>query len=145
MQATLRHGFTRPSYSRDRKQRPLRAWQSISDIEALVAAEGDVALDAGRGLTLDDAAGVEVRCIDGRVWLTMEGDSRDVVLARGEAYTIERNGLTLVSTADPSTLQVRRQWDAHYAGWRPWLRRFAAWIVRAGESRARRFPLSRYY
>src|SRR6185436_12445010 len=64
-------------------------------------------LQAGYGLSLTDAAGAELTTRTGRVWLTMEGDARDVNLKAGDAYTIERNGLTLVSALEPSVVQVR--------------------------------------
>ena len=105
-----------------------------------------VRLEPPGALSLDDAAGVEITCSSGRLWITMEGDTRDITLAAGESYTIERNGRTIVSACESSIVVTRLQWDASYAGWRPWLRRFSSWLVRMAEARVRTHArLSRYY
>jgi hypothetical protein len=92
-------------------------------------------LQAGYGLSLTDAAGAELTTRTGRVWLTMEGDARDVNLKAGDAYTIERNGLTLVSALEPSVVQVRM--PGRSAKLRAWLEQAWALLVRGAEIRAR--------
>ena len=104
-----------------------------------------VRVEPGHGVSLADAAGVQVVCLQGRLWLTLEGDARDITLGAGDAHTIERNGLTLVTAFEPSRLSVRAQWDRRYARWPRWLRLLASWLVNVGEARARRHRLSRYY
>lgn len=74
---------------------------------ATTLSHASLCLPAGQGLSLTDAAGAELVARSGRVWLTMEGDARDVNLKAGDAYTIERDGLTLVSAFEPSLVQVR--------------------------------------
>lgn len=63
-------------------------------------------LDAYGALPLDDARGRIVTCVAGVAWLTMEGDSRDIVLAAGDSYRIEHDGLTLLATQQPTTVTV---------------------------------------
>ena len=61
------------------------------------------------GLTLRDASGRTVTCLSGSVWLTMEGDTRDVMLSPGAAFVVDRDGLTLLAAQQPSTVQVTAQ------------------------------------
>ena len=63
-------------------------------------------IDARGRLALRDAGGSTVTCVSGNVWLTMEGDTRDVVLAPGASFTIERAGLTLLAAQQASVVQV---------------------------------------
>jgi ferric-dicitrate binding protein FerR (iron transport regulator) len=43
-----------------------------------------------------DGQGTRVACLADSVWITQEGDRRDIVLTAGESFRIERSGLTLV-------------------------------------------------
>ena len=98
--------------------------------------QASVCLEPRCAISLTDAAGAEVTCLTGRIRLTMGSDSRDIVLAKGDAYTVERNGLTLVNAAEPSRLQVRVG-QARRGAWRGWLTRLWDWLVQVGEARAR--------
>lgn len=68
---------------------------------------GSVALERLGGLSLQDAAGVGITCLAGRLWITQEGDGRDFVLGPGQSLRIARAGLTLVSAIESSRLSVR--------------------------------------
>ena len=103
---------------------------------ALTLTQASMCLQAGHGLSLTDAAGVELTSVTGRVWLTMESDNRDINLRPGDAYTIERDGLTLVSAVEPSLVHVRIPQTRHSV-WPDWTGRFWAWLVRTAEIRAR--------
>jgi Protein of unknown function (DUF2917) len=46
---------------------------------------------------LADGRGALVRVEAGKVWITQDGDRKDVFLRAGESFRIERDGLTLVS------------------------------------------------
>lgn len=48
-------------------------------------------------LRLQDAAGCTIRSFRGSVWITQDGDIRDIVLQSGEAVTLDRNGTALLS------------------------------------------------
>jgi hypothetical protein len=70
-------------------------------------------LDEGRSETVPQAAWcVMVRCIDGRVWITHDGDPKDVVLDPGESYAWPRAGAMLVHAMRPSAVEM------HFAGGR---------------------------
>lgn len=57
-------------------------------------------------LALRDAQGTQILCHDGALWVTQEGDIRDVIVGPGEALTIREPGLTVVSAVNPSTLTL---------------------------------------
>lgn len=58
------------------------------------------------GLALRDAGGNTVTCERGSVWLTMEGDARDVILEPGTSFVIGHDGLTILAAQEPSVVQV---------------------------------------
>ena len=70
-----------------------------------------------QGLPLFDASGRTVTCLSGSIWLTMEGDRRDVVLTPGASFVVDRDGLTLLVAQQPSAVavsaqnQTRSWWD----------------------------------
>ncbi len=76
-------------------------------------------IDARRGLTLHDAAGREVTCLRGSVWLTMEGDSRDILLEPGTSFVVDRDGLTILAAQAPSEVTVSV--PDRPRGWRAWI------------------------
>ena len=53
-------------------------------------------LRAGRTLRLPDAAATRIRCCAGTVWITQENDPRDIFLAPGDCFTLDRPGVALV-------------------------------------------------
>ena len=55
---------------------------------------------------LIDAAGATAALDEGCVWITMDGDRRDIVLGPGQSWTVERNGRTLVQAEAPTTLRI---------------------------------------
>lgn len=98
--------------------------------------QANFALDARRMMALTKAQGAEVKVLTGQVWLTMDGDRRDIFLEPGDAHSIERNGLTLINAIESSVLHVQPP-RAQPAAWRRWLRLFWEWLVSVGEARAR--------
>lgn len=49
--------------------------------------------------------GVTMECLSGRVWITLDGDLRDVVLDEGQTFTVDRNQRTLVMALDEATIR----------------------------------------
>jgi hypothetical protein len=49
---------------------------------------------------LDDARGTLVSALAGTLWVTQQGDLRDIVLEAGDDTLIERDGLTLIAALD---------------------------------------------
>ena len=95
-----------------------------------------LALDAHRALSLKDAAGAEVEVVAGHVWLTMDGDLRDIFLVPGESHSIERRGLTIINAVEPSVVRVEPP-RLRPAAWKRFLRSVWDYLVAVGEARAR--------
>ncbi|HET7096291.1 MAG TPA: DUF2917 domain-containing protein [Casimicrobiaceae bacterium] len=55
---------------------------------------------------LDGARGTMLRVTRGTLWITLENDTRDIVLEAGDAFTIDRGGLTLVEAQGRATVCV---------------------------------------
>jgi hypothetical protein len=55
---------------------------------------------------LDGARGTTLRVTRGALWITLENDTRDVVLEAGDEFTIDRGGLTLVEAQGRATVCV---------------------------------------
>ena len=66
-----------------------------------------------QNLPLRDMRGATLRVVRGRLWITQESDTRDLVLEAGDSWAIERNGLTIVEAqADTSLVVSGRNLDA---------------------------------
>jgi Protein of unknown function (DUF2917) len=67
-------------------------------------------LTSGELVRLDGARGTTLRVTRGTLWITLENDTRDIVLAAGDSYTIDRGGLTLIEAQEAAAVCVM----AHY-------------------------------
>jgi hypothetical protein len=93
-------------------------------------------LEADELVKLDGARGTTLRVTRGTVWVTLEDDTRDVVLKAGDVFTIDRGGLTLVEAQGRATVclmgsaidevHVRTRQPAQHARIGNWLRSFTA-------------------
>ena len=64
-------------------------------------------IEAGHSIRIEDGDGTEVQSLGGAVWITQEGDQRDVILHPGESFTLDRNGLTLlVALEEPAIARI---------------------------------------
>ena len=63
---------------------------------------------AARGLAeLPSRRPLEVASAAGTLWLTLDGDPRDLVLERGERVLIEARGRVIASAFDAAVVEVR--------------------------------------
>jgi hypothetical protein len=61
-------------------------------------------------LTVMDGRGSSMQCLFGSVWVTQDGDPRDIVLAAGDSFTLDRDGLAIVyATSDSGVAFSERQ------------------------------------
>lgn len=90
-----------------------------------------VGLEQDQLISMRDAAGVRVACLDGTLWITQEQRSEDVLLEPGESFVIDNPGLTLVTALRTSDLRVT---ETHAAGtdtWHDLAGWFGSWKGRA--------------
>jgi hypothetical protein len=57
-------------------------------------------LQPGQSLRLQDALGRRIAVLQGHVWITQDNDPRDVVVAAGDDFVIDRAGSTLIMSLD---------------------------------------------
>jgi hypothetical protein len=82
-----------------------------------------VELDARRFLTLDDALGTRIDCIDGEIWITQDGDTADYFVDGGRSFTIDVQGKVVIQAAQrPARIVLH---DAATPPRRDWL---GAWL-----------------
>jgi hypothetical protein len=55
-----------------------------------------VRLAAGETISVIDGSGVRIAAGSGRVWITQEHDTRDILLRPGQNFTLDRNGTAIV-------------------------------------------------
>jgi hypothetical protein len=70
----------------------------------------------GETLEIRDGQGTTLRVTRGAVWLTMEHDTRDIVLSAGDSFVVDRPGLTLVAAQAATTLCAIAVGDVRRAG-----------------------------
>ena len=74
---------------------------------------GSIDLGRRESLPLQDMRGATLCVLRGRLWVTQENDTRDIVLNAGDAWAVERDGLTIVEAqADTSLVVTARNIEA---------------------------------
>jgi DUF2917 family protein len=69
---------------------------------------GPVRLPARAIRRIEDGEGLEVTALSGTVWITQAGDTRDVILAGGQSFILDRNGRAIVYALRDATIVVGR-------------------------------------
>jgi len=59
-------------------------------------------------LRVRDGIGHAIACHRGSVWVTQDGDPRDVILRAGESFTLDREGPALVQAFQAGTISIAR-------------------------------------
>jgi hypothetical protein len=77
---------------------------------------GRIALDAKAMFAVGDAAGIEVACLGGSVWITLDHDSRDVILQAGEVFCTTEHRKLLVYAFQDAVVSVRDRLAAPQPG-----------------------------
>lgn len=73
-------------------------------------------------LPLDDAEGTVITMESGCLWVTMENDSRDIVLLPGMRFEIDRSGRTIIAAEEDSRFGLLAPEDCAEG--------LAAWVAR---------------
>jgi hypothetical protein len=63
-------------------------------------------MDHGSLLRIVDGKGLLVEATAGLLWITQERDLRDIIVAAGQSFRLDRNGVALVYTLGPSGVAV---------------------------------------
>jgi hypothetical protein len=69
--------------------------------------QGGLQLKRRKYIEVIDGHGSSVQCVFGCLWVTQDGDQRDIVLGAGESFTFDRDGVAIVYATDDSGLVVR--------------------------------------
>jgi len=69
---------------------------------------GLIKLTENEPLAFRGGRAMHVECTEGRVWLTVEGQAGDFLLAQGESLRIESNGLALIEGLPHGTVRLLR-------------------------------------
>jgi hypothetical protein len=80
-------------------------------------------------LVLDGAEGTIIAVDSGCLWVTLERDPRDIVLAKGMRFEIDRRGRTVIVAEEDSRVRLTRGLTR--------LERIAAWFARASAAAIR--------
>ena len=65
-----------------------------------------IQLAEGKRLAFRGARDVHLECTEGLVWLTVEGQAGDFLLARGERLRIESNGLAIIQGMPSASIRL---------------------------------------
>ena len=84
------------------------------------AASREIRLAARGIFEVPDAAGVEIGCAKGSLWVTLDNDPRDIVLEAGETFATGEHRRALVYAFRSSTVELR---DAQHGAQASVLRR----------------------
>lgn len=57
-------------------------------------------------LEVKQPLGVTIECLEGSIWVTLDGDSRDVVLGAGQAFIVDRKQRTLLQALDTARVRL---------------------------------------
>ncbi|OIQ79363.1 hypothetical protein GALL_388970 [mine drainage metagenome] len=67
---------------------------------------GQIRLAAGRRVTFRGARDVLLECTEGVVWLTVEGQQGDFLLAKNELLCIKSSGLAIIQGLPSGSVQL---------------------------------------
>ena len=61
---------------------------------------GSIALHSGQPLRVENGYGRRISVLEGHVWVTQDGDPRDIVLGAGDDFRFDRQVPALVTSLD---------------------------------------------
>jgi hypothetical protein len=67
---------------------------------------GEISLKARSIHRIEDGAGTLIECLSGVLWITQNGDHRDITLERGQRFWLDRDGLAVVYGLEAARFRV---------------------------------------
>ena len=68
-------------------------------------------------LTLEAARGALVRCLEGLVWITQDGDRADHIVSAGDTFRVDRDGSVIVQATRPARVAIESPRETASARW----------------------------
>ncbi|MDB5841031.1 MAG: hypothetical protein JWQ23_2983 [Herminiimonas sp.] len=65
-------------------------------------------LKDGQVVRLRHAQGMTIKSVTGSLWITQNGDPRDIVLETGESFVVDRSGVVLLSPIVDAEVCIRQ-------------------------------------
>jgi len=69
---------------------------------------GSIALHSGQPLRVENGYGRRISVLEGHVWVTQDGDPRDIVLGAGDDFVFDRRTMAVLSALDGDARIVRQ-------------------------------------
>lgn len=69
---------------------------------------GELCLSDNQPIRLKQAKGIFIHCLEGNLWITVQGIPGDTHLTAGQHYRIDGNGLALVESIGSGRLKIVR-------------------------------------
>lgn len=57
--------------------------------------------------SINDGLGYRIICDSGNIWITQDNDRRDIILQRGDSFTLDRAGQALIHAFEASAVAVK--------------------------------------
>jgi hypothetical protein len=68
--------------------------------------QNELRLERNKVVKVRGGIGHTVVCHSGSVWVTQDGDARDVILRAGETFTFDRDGPALLQAFEPGAISI---------------------------------------
>ncbi len=98
--AAIHHDHTIGRWLRYSAFRSIRQTGQVSGVRPRVQ---EIARD--KILEIKQALGVTIECLEGSVWITLDGNMRDVILDAGQSFHVDRKQRVLIQALN--TVRVR--------------------------------------
>ena len=69
---------------------------------------GSIPLQSGQPLRVENGYGRRISVLEGHVWVTQDGDPRDIVLGAGDDFVFDRRTMAVLSALDGDARIVRQ-------------------------------------
>lgn len=74
--------------------------------------QASLRLERTQSLRVCGALNTRIDCEDGCLWITQDNDIRDIVLQRGESFTLDRAGVAILYACSRSRFAMREPMGA---------------------------------